>query len=968
MRVTRRMVLAMRHVGVVALIALLLAAGILAREARPPQVQQVQAAGPIGTGWQQYDLIVSPGDWDGAANGAPDIIARKAADGTLWLFSGDGAGGYKSPKQIASGFGVYTQLIAAGKFTGDSRPDLMAVRNDGELVLFANRGHGILGNPVPIASGWGRYDAVVGAYNFSGFHRPDLIVRNASDGSLTVFAGNGHGGFSGSSLITSTSFKQYSLLSSPGDWDNDGFPDLMGRTADGTLCLFRGNGRDGLQNTSCDAIGGGWGVFDAILTPGRWSGTDRVDLLARTPDGSLFLATGAGISGYADPLSIPQCSPVTLHVSSRSPTYTINFERFGQAQPQTMATLTEIDGKVQAIPPNASRDGANWSPSATYPDTCSWPSGLYAARLDTTAPVSTAGATLSYTAYVTFVVRPLTPPSTRQLLVVASTNTWAAYNDWPLNGSFYSAGRPTQVSYLRPDPSASPLFEGSHLAGGEVVILQWLAAHNYAYQMVSDVDLNDSPWLLSTANYYAVVLSTHSEYWTGGMYDAVAKYMQDGGSVLSLSGNTMYHTEKLVTPARATWSSTLIGGQVPIRSKYAVGNLLGLAFHYTTKDTCAPYHVLLPNSWLMAGVKAHTIGTAGEYWERGCFNNTTGAGAGASGDEVDYRLPFLLNRAYEVVAEGNNVDAGRSDIVWYLRRDGGQAVSVGSISFGNSLAIDPNLSQIVINAIADFQRFKDTGQTSFGGLVAAGDWLGNGHPDLLARKGDSMNLFESNGAGGLLAPRVIGTGWAQYNLVAPAGNWTDPTRPDLLARRASDGALFVVPNDGHGGFKPRYQIGAGVNWAGYDTITGVGDWNRDGIPDLIARTPSGSIYLYHGLKNGQVDPNPELLATGWDVYDQIIPVDWNRDGLPDLIARKPDGSMWISLQRPDHSLAPPTEMAGMYGWDQYSTIVGGGVWTTANHQDLLARKEDGSLWLIDGKGATSFGGATYIGAGWNDFT
>ncbi len=253
--------------------------------------------------------------------------------------------------------------------------------------------------------------------------------------------------------------------------------------------------------------------------------------------------------------------------------------------------------------------------------------------------------------------------------------------------------------------------------------------------------------------------------------------MQDGGSVLSLSGNTMYHTEKLVTPPGAAWSSTLIGGTGPTRSKYAVANLLGLAFQYTTKDTCAPYHVLLPKSWLMAGVKAYTIGSAGEYWERGCFNNTATATAGASGDEVDHRLPFLLNRAYEVVAEGTNVNAGRSDIVWYLRPDGGQAVSVGSISFGNSLAIDPNLSRIVINALADFRRFKDTGQTSFGGLVAAGDWLGDGHPDLLARKGDSMNLFESNGSGGFLEPRVMGTGWAQYNLVASAGNWTDQSRP-----------------------------------------------------------------------------------------------------------------------------------------------------------------------------------------------
>ena len=962
----RPAVVVMRRFGALAAIGLIVLAGVLAIGSRTPQVQ---AAGAIGTGWHNYDLIVSPGDWNGAANGAPDIIARQPSDGSLWLFAGNGLGGYTGPTQIGAGFDVYTQLIAAGNFTGRSRPDLLAVRNDGELILFPNQGNGSLGEPLSLASGWGGYDAILGTTNFTGTHRSDVIGRSASDGSLTVFAGDGRGGFTGSSLITSVNFKNYSLLAAPGDWDNDGYPDLLGRSPDGTLCLFRGNGRGGFQNTSCDAIGTGWGAFNAIVTPGRWDGNDRVDLLARTPDGTLWLAIGAGISGYVDPISVPQCSTITLHISSLSPNYTIDFQRFGQANPRSMTTLAETDGSVQAIPSNASREGANWPPSAAYSDTCSWPSGLYAARLDMTAPVGAAGASLSYTAYVTFVVRPRTPPLTRQLLVVASTNTWAAYNDWPQGGSFYAPNHPPQVSYLRPNPGASPMYQGSHLAGGEVVILQWLAAHGFAYQMVSDVDLNDSPWLLSTANYYAVVLSTHSEYWTGAMYDAVAKYMQDGGSVLSLSGNTMYHVEKLAKPAGATWSSQLVGGELPIRPKYAVGNLLGLGFLYTTRDTCAAYHVLLPDSWLMAGVKAHTIGSDGQYWERGCFMNSSGVGAGASGDEVDYRLPFLLNREFQVVAEGKNVVGGRSDIVWYLRREGGQAVSVGSISFGNSLAIDPNLSQIVTNALINFQSFKDSGQTSFGGIVAPGDWVGNGRPDLLARKGDSMNLFESNGSGGLQGSRVIGSGWAQYDLIAPAGNWTGQARPDLFARRASDGALFVVPNDGHGGFKARFQIGIGINWSSYDTVTGVGDWNGDGIPDLMARTSGGSMYLYSGSTKGQLVASPQLLAAGWDAYDQMVgPVDWNGDGLPDLIARKPDGSMWISLGQADHSLAQPQEMPGMGGWDQYSTIIGGGDWTSTNHQDLVARKADGSLWLFNGKGATSFAGSTYMDSGWNDFS
>ena len=202
----------LRRFGALAVIGLIVVAGSVTFGSRPPQVNA--AAGAIGAGWRNYDLIVSPGDWDGAANGAPDIIARKASDGTVWLFSGDGRGGYTGPSEIGSGLSVYTQLVAAGKFTGHGRPDLMAVRNDGELMLFANLGNGVLGQPIPVAAGWGRYDAVVGTTNFNGFHRPDVIVRNAGDGSLTVFAGDENGGFSGSSLITSVSFRQYSLLTS----------------------------------------------------------------------------------------------------------------------------------------------------------------------------------------------------------------------------------------------------------------------------------------------------------------------------------------------------------------------------------------------------------------------------------------------------------------------------------------------------------------------------------------------------------------------------------------------------------------------------------------------------------------------------------------------------------------------------------------------------------------------------------
>jgi FG-GAP-like repeat len=178
----------------------------------------------------------------------------------------------------------------------------------------------------------------------------------------------------------------------------------------------------------------------------------------------------------------------------------------------------------------------------------------------------------------------------------------------------------------------------------------------------------------------------------------------------------------------------------------------------------------------------------------------------------------------------------------------------------------------------------------------------------------------------------------------------------------------VVPNSGFGSFSARVRIGASVNWSGYDTILGAGDWNGDHRPDLIARTPSGDLYLYTGSGGGRINPTPTLLATGWDYYDQIIsPVDWNGDGLPDLIARKPDGSMWIALGRRDHTLAAPQEMPRSVDWDNYSTVLSGGDWNANGHHDLIARRADGSIWVFPASGGI-FGTPFKVAERWNIYS
>lgn len=425
--------------------------------------------------------------------------------------------------------------------------------------------------------------------------------------------------------------------------------------------------------------------------------------------------SSATVLAYTDPLSLVQCSTLGIYVSSPSPAYTVDFQRFGEAAPVTVASMGANDGFIQTTAPDAAANGAGWSQSVSYSDTCNWPTGMYAARVNAyrIGPTGTAVPTVFYS---TFVVRPLNPPTTPTLLVVASTNTWNAYNPWPSGGSFYSEGGPTRVSYLRPNPGASLLLTTSHLAGGELHILQWLEAHNYAYDLVSDIDLNDSPSILNRSNYYAVVLSTHSEYWTDSMYSSLSSYLHAGGSLLSLSGNTMYRRETMITPVGGQWSSQLVGGTKTLRAPAQVAALIGLSSHYAgwvdghpTTDTCAPYRVLLPKSFLLTGVRSKVFGITGQDIPAGCYHNPAGVTPGASGWEEDSYYRPAGARTYQIVAAGMNPGGG-ADLVYYRPYAGGQVVNFGSIAVGNSLAVDPYISRIVEDALLDFLKIWEASQ------------------------------------------------------------------------------------------------------------------------------------------------------------------------------------------------------------------------------------------------------------------
>ncbi len=94
----------------------------------------------IGSGWNIFDAITGIADFNGDRRGG-DILAR-TSDGVLWLYPGDGNGGFLAKRQVGSGWQGFSNLIGMGDFDGDARPDVMATKPDGTLWLYPSDGQG----------------------------------------------------------------------------------------------------------------------------------------------------------------------------------------------------------------------------------------------------------------------------------------------------------------------------------------------------------------------------------------------------------------------------------------------------------------------------------------------------------------------------------------------------------------------------------------------------------------------------------------------------------------------------------------------------------------------------------------------------------------------------------------------------------------------------------------------------------
>ncbi|MFF5501176.1 FG-GAP repeat domain-containing protein [Streptomyces roseolus] len=204
-------------------------------------VLRTHDAGPVGGGWQIYDRIEATGDLAGSRNA--DLVARDRT-GVLWLYQGDGRGGFAGRVKVGGGWQTYAHIAGGSDFTGDGRPDLVAADKTGALYLYTATGNtnAPFSARKRIGGGWQVYDQLVGTGNLAGTATGDLLARD-KDGVLWLYLGRGDGTFTARTKVGS-GFGRYGDLVGAGRFDGDGNNDLLAyEPATRTTFSFRGTGK-----------------------------------------------------------------------------------------------------------------------------------------------------------------------------------------------------------------------------------------------------------------------------------------------------------------------------------------------------------------------------------------------------------------------------------------------------------------------------------------------------------------------------------------------------------------------------------------------------------------------------------------------------------------------------------------------------------------------------------------------------
>ena len=345
-----------------------------------------------------------------------------------------------------------------------------------------------------------------------------------------------------------------------------------------------------------------------------------------------------------------------------------------------------------------------------------------------------------------WVVAPAKPSSA--IAVLASTNTWNAYNNFGGRSNYinpnnlppepasnirqendrYRSGEIEDffrfedheympLSFERPEPfnhipeqvAVTDPIAGrneSHLAPAEWRLLGWLEREGYGYDLYADYQLHSGE--LDLDSYKVLILNTHPEYWSKEMYLRVKDWVyQRGGRLMYLGGDgidgPVEYLDETAFRCLNKWDNIDMSGEkregmYEIRfHRYleSPANLLGICA-VAGIMTAAPYQAVETSHWAFAGTGLNDGDLFGfESLQERCSG-------GAAGHETDM-MSLSSPPNTRLLAKGTTA-VGGAEMVYLDTSSGGEVFSVGAVTYTAALLVDEAISRITKNVLQRFTR------------------------------------------------------------------------------------------------------------------------------------------------------------------------------------------------------------------------------------------------------------------------